>query len=273
MFFYKLWRLVKVVSHFGYAAVELAIKRPHSRPDRAAWLSTFCRRVLRAMDIGFTTEGTVPMEGAVITNHLSYVDIMVHSATRPCVFVSKIEVRKMPLLGWMSMMAGTVYVERGAGGSAQTAAVTMAKGFRDGLPVVFFPEGTTGVGDVPAMPFRSGLLAQALAAEVDVTPGFIRYELSAKDAARGKTVRNDVAWGSQSFQAHIWNFMALGPVRATVRFGAGPIAFSPAALRDRKVAAGEAREAVLAVAESGTLQFGATAGLTGVREWADTVRR
>ena len=33
------------------------------------------------------------MEGAVITNHLSYVDIVVHAAIRPCVFVSAIETR------------------------------------------------------------------------------------------------------------------------------------------------------------------------------------
>lgn len=252
MFFYKLWRLVKVVAHFAYAAIELTIKRPQSRPDRAAWLSTFCRRVLRAMDVSFATEGRVPVEGAVITNHLSYVDILVHSATRPCVFVSKIEVRKMPLLGWMSMMAGTVYVERGAGGSAQTAAVTMAKGFRDGLPVVFFPEGTTGVGDEEAMPFRSGLLAQALAADAPVTPGFLRYALDPRDAARGKTVRDDVAWGPQSFQGHIWNFMGLRRVQATVRFAESAIAFTAAAREDRKLAALEARNAVLAVAHPGT---------------------
>ena len=250
MFFYKLWRLAKVVGHFAYAVVELSIKRPHSRPDRAAWLSMFCNRVLRSMRVTATAEGPVPMEGAVISNHMTYVDILLHSSIRPCVFVSKIEVRKQPVIGWISMMSGTVYVERGAGGSAEAAAVTMAKGFRDGLPVTFFPEGTTGVGDQEAMPFRSGLLAQSLAAGAPVTPGFIRYELDPKDVARGKTVRDDVAWGTQGFAAHIWNFMGLGPVKATIRFADAPIAFSPTALRERKVAAVEARAAVVAVAHS-----------------------
>ena len=105
MFLITLWRLTKVVAHFAYATVELTIKRPQSRPARAAWLSTFCRRVLRSMGIAYATEGPVPMEGAVITNHMTYVDIILHAAIRPTVFVSKIEVRKMPVLGWMSMMA------------------------------------------------------------------------------------------------------------------------------------------------------------------------
>ncbi len=261
MFFYKLWRLIKVVMLFLFAAVELVIKRPQTRPERAAWLSAFCRRVLRAMHVSCGIESPVPSEGAVISNHLSYVDILVQSAVHPCVFVSKIEVRKMPLLGWMSMMAGTVYVERGAGGSAQNAAVTMAKGFRDGLPVVFFPEGTTGTDESTVMPFRSGLLAQALAAGAPVTAGFLRYKLDAHDTAQGKTVNNDVAWGAQSFMAHIWNFMGLGPVTATVRFAEAPISFSERAYKDRKVAAVEARDAVLGVvpdvlpgvAQSGTV--------------------
>ena len=97
----------------------------------------------------------------------------------------------------MSMMSGTVYVARGRGGSASKAAEGMAKGFRDGLPVVFFPEGTTGVGDEIAMPFRSGLLAQAIEAEAPIVPAFITYALCAQDIAAGKTLRNDVHWGAR----------------------------------------------------------------------------
>lgn len=246
-FFRRLYRTIYLVILFTYATLELVVTRPHSRPERAAWLSRFCNRVLRAMDVHFSIEGPVPMAGAVITNHLTYVDIIVHSAMRPCVFVSKAELRKTPLLGWMSMMSGTVYVERGAGGSAAKAAEGMAKGFRDGLPVVFFPEGTTGVGDETAMPFRSGLIAQAMEAEQSITPGFIRYELSPEDLAAGKTARNDVHWGPQSLPAHIWNFVGLHRLTAHIRFAGSPVQFSRAAIADRKIAAEEAREAVLKV--------------------------
>lgn len=246
----KLWRAAKVVWVFVVHLTKAVVTRPHSRPERAAWLTGFCRAALRAADMSCATEGHVPLHGAVITNHLSYIDIVVHSAIHPCVFVSAIETRKMPLIGWISMMAGTVYVERGAGGSAEKAAQGMAKGFRDGLPVVFFPEGGTFVGDEPAMPFRSGLLAQALEAGAPVTAGFIRYELSAKDLARGRTARSDVHWGHQSLVGHLWNFVGLSGLKATVRFADEPIAFSAAAYEDRKVAAVEAREAVLAISSA-----------------------
>jgi 1-acyl-sn-glycerol-3-phosphate acyltransferase len=46
---------------------------------------------------------------------------------------------------------------------------------------------------------------------------------------------------------HIWNFLGLHGLKAEVRFAEEPIAFSAAAYEDRKVAAAEAREAVLAI--------------------------
>jgi 1-acyl-sn-glycerol-3-phosphate acyltransferase len=197
--------------------------------------------------VHYSTVGPMPMSGAVISNHLTYIDILVHAAIRPCVFVSKAELRQTPVLGWMSMMAGTVYVERGAGGSAARAAAGMGKGFRDGLPVVFFPEGTTGVGDEAAMPFRSGLLAQAIAAEAIITPGFITYTISPKDLTEGKSTRNDVHWGPQTLLAHIWNFLGLRTLNVSIRFAEKPIQFTEKAITDRKLAALEAREAVLAL--------------------------
>lgn len=241
----KVVRAGKVVWTFAYSLAELVLKRPRSRRARAEWLTTFCRRVLRTVGCTWSTSGPVPEHGAVITNHLSYLDILVHAALRPCVFVSAIETRKMPLIGWISMMAGTVYVVRGQGGSAAQAAGGMAEGFHDGLPVVFFPEGGTGVGDVPLLPLHSGLLANALQANAPVTPGFITYRLSPDDLAAGRSVRNDVAWSKQTLPAHLWNFFGLDPVHANIAFATAPIAFTPHAQQDRKQASNEARSAML----------------------------
>lgn len=244
---HKLNRGARVVFAFAVCLTGLLIERPQSRRARAEWLTRFCRRVLRAVDVTWTVDGPVPEQGAVISNHLTYVDILIHSALRPCVFVSAIETRRMPLIGWISMMAGTVYVTRGAGGSAAKAAGGMAEGYHDGLPVVFFPEGGTSVGDVPLLPLHTGLLAAAIEEGATVTPGYLSYELSPEDRDAGRTARNDVHWGKQSLPAHLWNLLALHGFRAHLQFSTGPIHFSPAALADRKVAAEEATEALLRI--------------------------
>lgn len=244
------WRIVVVVVTFVLGAVELMITRPKTRPQRAAWLSRFCARLLKRMGVTLSTEGPVPQSGAVISNHLTFIDILVHGALHPCVFVSKEEVRNIPLAGWMSMMAGTIYVARGRGGSAGKAAEVMAKGFRDGLPVVFFPEGTTGTGEETLLPFRSGLLAQTLDAGAPVSVAFLSYALSARDQAEGKTLRNDLHWGAQPMTTMIWRFCSLHGLHAKVRFAELPMTFSEKAMSDRKTAAIEAREAMLRLAQA-----------------------
>lgn len=245
----KLLKSARIVWAFTYSITELVVTRPKTRRKRAEWSTRFCRQVLQAADVSYEALGPVPEHGAVITNHLSYLDILVHSALRPCVFVSAIETLSIPVIGWMSRMAGTVYVTRGAGGSAAQAAGGMAEGFQDGLPVVFFPEGGTGIGDVPLLPLHGGLLANALKAGAPVTAGYLRYFLSNSDLARGRSSRDDVAWGQQTLFAHLWNLLGLGPIRAQVSFAAGPISFAPEAYADRKLAAKQARVSLLDVAE------------------------
>ncbi|MGA8939123.1 MAG: lysophospholipid acyltransferase family protein [Acidobacteriaceae bacterium] len=244
----RIYRLLALAAVFVFSILEVLITRPRTRALRAAWLSRIGNRLLRTQDITFTTIGPIPTHGAVISNHLTYVDIIIHASIRPCVFVSKIELRSTPVFGWVSMMAGTIYIDRSAGRSAMKSAEGMAKGFRDALPVVFFPEGTTGVGDTPCLPFRSGLLSLALAANQPITAGFIHYDLTPRDLARGKSTRNDVHWGSQTLLQHLWNFADLNGVHGTIQFAPQPIAFSEAALHNRKLAGREAQAAVESLA-------------------------
>ena len=247
-FFRKLFRLTLVCFDFAYEIVWVLFTRPKTRAARAAWLTRLTRRVMRTIKMTFTTIGPVPESGAVISNHLTFFDIFFHSALRPCVFISKIELRKTPLLGWISMMSGTVYVARGAGGSAAKAAEGMGQGFRDGLPVVFFPEGTTGIDSHAIMSFRSGLLAQAMMLEQPVICAYIHYEFSPLDLAAGKTPEHDFYWGPQSLPRLIWDFLGLHEIHAIVKFSANPVAFSEEAIANRKIAAEEARVAMLLLA-------------------------
>ena len=196
---------------------------------------------MRGMGIPVSVIGRFPEDGAVISNHLSYLDIVVLAALRPCVFVAKAEITRMPVLGWMTTNSGTVYVERGHGGSAMRASEAMREAMAAGLPVAFFPEGTTSNGKA-LLKFHTGLLGQALAAKAPITAVFLRYSLT-KDNGPGVTVEEDVCWGEKPLLAHVFGFLGLRGVHAEVRFGEGPIVFSSDAMH-RKAAAVEAQAAV-----------------------------
>jgi lyso-ornithine lipid O-acyltransferase len=182
----------------------------------------------------------------VISNHLSYLDIVVFATLHPCVFVSKEEIRRWPVVGWMTTMSGTVYVARGHGGSAMRARKEMQAAVDAGLPVVFFPEGTTSNGS-QLLKFHSGLLAQVIDGGAPVTAAYLSYSF-AEDNGEGNgldvSVAEDVCyWGDRHMLGHIFKFLGLRGVRAEVRFAEEPIAFSSDGLH-RKRAAVEARSAV-----------------------------
>ena len=237
------WRGSLVLALLGGAIVEVVVTRPRTRLARAQWIQRLCRRVLRGLGVAIEVDGAFPHAGALITNHQGYLDILVIASLAPCVFVSKAEIARWPVVGGITTMAGTVYVERGKGGSGAAASVRLREAAMDGLPVVFFPEGTTSNGD-GLLEFHGGMLAEARAAGMAVTAGVLRYGIR---GPRGATVEDEVAyWGDRGLLEHLARFLTLEGLSARVRFAAGPAVFST---DERKAAAAEARAALLRVAD------------------------
>lgn len=225
------------------AGTELLVRRPATREARADWLHRFAARAIRALKVEIDVVGSFPERGAVISNHLSYLDIVVFASLHPCVFVSKAELEEVPVLGWMTTMAGTVYVARGHGGSAVKARSGMQAAADAGLPVVFFPEGTTTNGSA-MLRFHSGLLAQAMESAMPIMAAYLRYSIGEGNDA---TVADDVCyWGDAKMLPHIFKLLGLRGLRVEVRFAEGPIRFS-SDLMHRKLAAIEARAVVAAL--------------------------
>ncbi len=239
-------RSLKLIAYFAWFGSELLLRRPATRPDRADWLHRFCASALRGFNIPISVEGTFPERGALVTNHTGYLDIIVLAATHPCVFVSKEEIRKWPVIGWLATMAGTVFVERGRGGSAIRARTGLQAASDAGVPVAFFPEGTTTNGDT-LLPFHAGLLAQVLDAGQPVTAGFLHYTLDQPNSP-GASVQNQVAyWGDANLLLHIFRFLGLEGAHAHLRIAPAPIPFT-SDTQHRKTSAKEARNAVCALA-------------------------
>jgi 1-acyl-sn-glycerol-3-phosphate acyltransferase len=109
------------------AVVDCWIRRPRVGAEGAVWIHGWCRRIVGAMGFACSVEGRLPEGGAVVSNHLSYLDILLYSSVQPFVMVAKTEVRRWPLLGSLTAQAGTVYVERG-GLSERVAGAVLSGG-------------------------------------------------------------------------------------------------------------------------------------------------
>ena len=195
-------------------------------PAGAVCVHGWCRRIIRCLRLPCFIDGPVPaVDGrslAVVSNHLSYLDILLYSAVRPFVMVAKSEVRCWPLIGWITAQAGTVYVQRAdvKGGRTQSrdeVNAAMAEAFRSGLPVLFFPEGTTSNGE-SVLPFRRGLFNAVVFDRVAVRTAAVAYSLAGVDT--GTSIADHVCfWGDMIFGPHVFRCMGVRGLQAHVCFG------------------------------------------------------
>jgi len=176
----------------------------------------------------------VPSRGLLVSNHLSYLDILVLSSITPAVFVSKREVKFWPIFGQFAQMAGTVFVDRHRRTQVGEINQDIESALEDGALVVLFPEGTSSNGQT-VLPFKSSLLEPAAQRTHPVWVGALRYALDDGDA--GEEI---CYWGDHTFFPHALNLLGKRAIRANVRFA--PFQHSGTG---RKQLAVELHEAVL----------------------------
>jgi 1-acyl-sn-glycerol-3-phosphate acyltransferase len=111
----------------------------------------------------------------LVSNHLSWLDILVLGGSTRCAFVSK-DALGHPLIHWLADQNATVYVRRTHRKGAKDQAIAIAQALESEKPVALFPEGTTGPG-THLLPFRSTLLEAAnfAAKDVAIRPVAIDY--------------------------------------------------------------------------------------------------
>ena len=110
------------------------------------------------MGIRVRTEGA-PLAGhqLIIANHTSWLDILILGGLGSA-FVSKAELKRTPLLGWLADQNHTLYVDRSERRDAHGQVRRVRAALDRPQPLAVFPEGTTGHGRA-LLPFRSTLLA------------------------------------------------------------------------------------------------------------------
>ena len=148
---------------------RLRWRRPASQAQKAVWLHLCCMRALPRLGVELLLRGVAPTRGLIVSNHLSYLDILAFSAALPCVFVSKAEVTGWPIIGRFAEQAGTIFVRREKQGDGSRANASIAERLRNDVCVVLFPEATTTNGE-QILRFHSTMLQPAIDAGEAITP-------------------------------------------------------------------------------------------------------
>jgi 1-acyl-sn-glycerol-3-phosphate acyltransferase len=97
-----------------------------------------------------------------VSNHESYADIfLISHLPWEMKWLSKAEVFKVPVMGWMMRMAGDIGVHRGRASSRGEALEGMRQRLASGVSIMIFPEGTRSPTH-DMLPFRDGAFRVAI---------------------------------------------------------------------------------------------------------------
>lgn len=163
-----------------------------------------------------------------VSNHTSWLDVLVLGAVLEACFVAKHEVGTWPVIRTVARLGRTVFVSR-----TRTGTKGEAEGIRERLAagdsLVLFPEGTTSDGG-RVLPFRSAFLSVADSARIVQPVSVVFDRLGGLPACRRD--RPLFAWyGDTDIFTHFWRLARRSNARATVILHG---AMDPAEWQDRK---------------------------------------
>ena len=189
------------------------------------------RFLSRLFDIRVTVIGQPIQDRGVlmVSNHTSYLDILVLGGVASVSFVAKSEVASWPLFGTFARLQRTVFVDRARRTQTGISRDLIASRLREGDALVLFPEGTSNDGNY-VLPFKSALMgaaeteigrdAQGRALHVPVQPVSVAYT-ALHGVPMGRENRPFFAWyGDMDLIPHLWESLVTGPIDVTVEFHA-----------------------------------------------------
>jgi 1-acyl-sn-glycerol-3-phosphate acyltransferase len=177
-------------------------------------LQSYCRMALKILQIElvYDFDPELIRNRLVISNHLSYVDVLCLSSLFPAAYITSVEIRETPVLGQICQLNGCLFTERRrAKRNAKTHAKEieqMLTYLKSEINIVLFPESTTSEGH-GVLPFKTSLLESGIHGNSHYQPLAITYSSP------------HVPWFGDdvSFVAHLWTLVSSDKIQAYISRG------------------------------------------------------
>ena len=156
-------------------------RQPNSLADTVAgnWLGA----AAWLLGVRIKTSGkALPERTLFVANHISWLDILILGHLLPVHFLSKHEVKEMPVIGWLATRAGTLYIKRGNSNSLSGASSEITDALKQQHNCLVFAEGTTTDGHIKR--FHSRIMQSAIDAEAMVQPVAIFFPVTNPETRR-----------------------------------------------------------------------------------------
>ena len=210
---------LRVVGLFGRAGFLVTVRFPSwQKPQRLAAIQNWARQVLAVLEIEIHIGNQKPppaeFAGLVVSNHLSWLDILVLQSLMPGAFVAKTEVKRWPVVGYLAQACATVFVDRSSPRSAHSMVEDTAAAIAQGYAVVVFPEGTSSNGQSLGT-FHANIFESAIRADSQVQLMTLKY----LDRSTGESASSAHFIDDMTLLASIQSVMAQSTIQARVQIG------------------------------------------------------
>ncbi len=187
-------------------------KDPYRLRDHlTSWLQSYSFLGLKVLGVRVRLLGEPLTEGEqlVVSNHLTYLDVLVLSSQKAGCFVTSEDIRRTTFLGQIVELAGCLFVDRKSRQNLAREIHQLTEALQAGLSVMVFPEATSTNGE-GVLRFRRPLFNASLLSGRPVQPLCINYVQLGGEPTSVQN-RDAVFWyGDMPFASHLWAMCGLG---------------------------------------------------------------
>ncbi len=213
-------RLYKIIAILSWTGLTILLSAPYRLGD--SWKSTakishFARMwnwgLARILGLHIKVYGDIPRSqaGLIVSNHLSYLDIIAEGSILLVRYSPKAEISKWPFIGWVVGLSRPIWADRVTKTASKEMLDDFAETMRRGMFLAVYPEGTSTDGTNGILPFKSAPFEAAIVACVPVFPTLVRYNHLGGSPT--------LCWyGDMTLIPHLWQVLRLPRIEAELHF-------------------------------------------------------
>lgn len=146
--------------------------------------------------------------GLVVSNHMGYVDIFVHSAACGLRFCPKSDVRSWPVLGWYAGLTFPIWIDRRSRLKSKDALAEFRATLAHNVPLIVYPEGTSTDGK-QVLPFKTSSFEVAAAGGFPIQPLVTIYRVPEGEASP--------CWYTDiGIIPHLWQLVGISQIQCDI---------------------------------------------------------
>ena len=214
-----LYKLSLIILLFGYGLIIAAGVFPvlnllwsanKAKSRRDALKTHWLKRFSAIVNLCVTKEGELPEPGSLlVSNHISWLDIIVIGQYLPAYFVAKSDILSWPIIGYLSKQGSTIFIRRGDKKHIKATTEKMIWVLKQNSNIIAFPEGTTTKGN-EVRSFHASLFQPALLTKSAIQPVALQY--------RGAAEEHAPFVGDDDFVSHLIKMLTLNKIEVRLIF-------------------------------------------------------